>query len=299
MMATSDRYELAWKQVEAGLDRLLPVTGGFSFARRGLVRLTDNTQIFVKIGTEKNSKVWAQKEVAVYQFLKKNSYSYIPEFLSSNSDDTAFALEALTPEKGWDWSDTWTDERLAATLHAVDNLAKLKPKEEAWMTMGQLALDESRDGWAALVSSTLLKQVLIEKLRAAKCPKLAETLDIGKEAERSSHFTFRKDALVHNDVRADNCAWNSRTREVKLVDWNWTEMGDKRINSSAMLVHVQKSGFDVTHRYADRLDGDALQWMAGFWFNAAATPIWPGGPAHLRDFQLQSGISAMKLAQAI
>lgn len=152
-----------------------------------------------------------------------------------------------------------------------------------------------KDGWATLQSSDELQTRLLDKLRAAGHDELADSLDISAEVRRSSKFEFRTDTLVHYDVRADNCAWNAAKNQVKLVDWNWAQYGDPRVDSSALLTQVQKSGLDISKTQASRLDADALQWLAGFWFNAAATPIWEGGPEHLRDFQLESGATAYKL----
>jgi hypothetical protein len=39
--------------------------------------------------------------------------------------------------------------------------------------------------------------------------------------------------------------------------------------------------------------------MAGFWFEAASKPIWPGGAEKLREVQLRAGITALKLAQTL
>lgn len=287
---------VAWSEIEANLKIMTPVEGGFSHARRGLVHLPSGRQVFVKIGTEENSKKWAKKEVAVYRYLKANSFRAVPELLCTIPDETAFSLEALLSEEGWDWSDSWTAERLATTLQVMDSLATLHPKGETWVYPEEQALDEMRDGWRALAQSAELQQKLFAKLRTAGYTEIAESLDISKQARRSARFVFRTDVLVHYDVRADNCAWNAATGQVKLVDWNWAQMGDARIDAAAMLVHVQKSGFDVLPEQAARLDANALQWLAGFWFHAAASPIWPGGPAHLRDFQLRAGITAFELA---
>ncbi len=71
---------------------------------------------------------------------------------------------------------------------------------------------------------------------------------------------------------------------------NW---GD--IEKSIETLRKVDGGFSSAHRGIVTLS-DALHWMTGFWFKAAATPIWPGGPAHLRDVQLQSAITARKLA---
>lgn len=288
-----------WNQIESNLHTMTRAEGGFSQAQRGLVSLPDGQRVFVKIGTEKNSKAWATKEIAVYRYLQDHSYAAIPDFLSASSDQTAFSLEALTLEDGWDWSDTWTAERLAVTLQAMDDLAALQPKHEDWMSLGQVALDESRDGWKPLAQSAELQQAVRDKLQASGQAHLAETLDFAAQARRTADFVFRTDTLVHYDARADNCAWSPAKKQVKLVDWNWTQLGDTRVDSSAMLAHVQQTGLDVYPLYADRLDADALHWLAGFWLRAAITPIWPNGPAHLRDFQLRVGTTALELAHAI
>lgn len=290
---------VVWNDIETSLTKMTPVDGGFSQAHRGLVSLPSGEQVFVKIGTEEKSKEWAHKEIAVYRYLKAHSYSAVPELLGSNSDETSFALESLISEDGWDWTDTWTEGRLTATLKAMDELASLRPVGEDWLSFGQLALDESRDGWAALNQSPELQQILLNKLRESGFTDEAETLDFSKQSDHSSGFVFRTDTLVHYDVRADNCAWNASMNQVKLVDWNWTQYGDTRIDNAAMLTHVHKAGLDVSQTQAARLDADALQWMAGFWFKAAATPIWQGGPEHLRDFQLQAGITAFGLADKL
>lgn len=286
---------LSWELVESQLASISPVAGGFSLAKRGLVRLPGGETIFVKIGTEENSKRWAKKELAVYEYLNSESYPFIPNVLSEDPDATSFALDALLPDEGWDWSDTWTTDRLDATLEAMNVLAQLHPANKQLIDPEEPALEATRDGWKILVESQELQERLWTKLRKAGHNLIAEKMDLKRELERSSRFIFKTDTLVHYDIRADNCAWNPNTKEVKFVDWNWTQLGDTRIDTSAMLVNVQRSGFDVASTYLNRLDADALQWLAGFWLRGAATPIWEGGSESLRDFQLDAGIAAQYL----
>ena len=66
-----------------------------------------------------------------------------------------------------------------------------------------------------------------------------------------------------------------------------------------MLVHIQQSGHDILDRHSDRLDVDALNWIAGYWLAAASKPIWPGGPESLREFQLDSGLTALNIAETL
>lgn len=296
VMNHSIPQDLSWRTIEENINDITNVTGGFSPAKRGLVHLPSGGVVFIKIGVNDSTKQWAKKEVAVYRFLEKHSFPYIPKLLATNSDETAFALEALTED--WDWTDTWTNERLNKTFESMDVLASIKPKAAEEALFKQKTISEKDDGWGPLATSAKLQAALKSKLQSVGLQDLAELLDFSAMANRSAHFTFRSDVLVHNDVRSDNCAWNAKTGEVKLVDWNWTQIADLRIDTAALLVHAKKAGLDIAE-YEDRLDSDALHWIAGFWFRSAATPIWPNGPDNLRDFQLRSGITALSLADKL
>ena len=285
-----------WGDIEKSIETLMTVDGGFSSTHRGIVTLSDGTRAFVKVGVNDLTKQWARKEIEVYRFLQRHTYPFIPQLVAHNHDETSFALEALTPEDGWNWSDEWTEERLAKTLEAMDVLAAILPEGTGKDFTGGEMLNETDDGWQPLHDSQELQHTLLNKLRSVGCSDIANALDFAAEAARSAIFVFRKDTFVHFDVRADNAPWLALRQAVRLVDWNWTQLGDRRIDLAALLVHVHKAGLDVTRAAGDRLNADALHWMAGFWMKAAATPIWPGGPAHLRDVQLQSAITAWKLA---
>lgn len=296
MTTTSDDSNIAWSEIDAALHNLVKANGGFSSAHRGIVTLPGGEQVFVKVGVDDNTRKWAKKEVVAYRFLKRHNYPFIPALLSTSEDETSFALEPLSPEDGWDWSETWTKARLDKTLEAMDALAAITPGDEDKASFEQSTIDETDDGWQPLVEDVERQAMLLSKLRTAGHDELASTLDFVAMVERSSRYTFTNDALVHNDVRADNCPWHERTGTVKLVDWNWLQLGDRRIDLAAMLTHVQNAGLNLLPDYTSRLDSDALHWMAGFWFNSATKPIWPGGPEHLRERQLEAGVTALKLA---
>lgn len=288
--------EISWSEIEENSKNLREVEGGFSPAHRGIVTLLDGMQVFMKVGVNASTKEWARKEIGVYRFLQRHAYPFVPRLFAHNYEETGFALEALTPGDGWNWSDDWTEERLARTLEAMDALAAIQPDGADREYFGNEMLNETNDGWQPLYASEELQYTLLEKLQSTNCNDIASVLNFSAEAERGANFLFQRDVLVHYDVRADNSPWNASQQAVKLVDWNWTQLGDRRIDLAALLVHVHKAGLNVTRSAGDRLDADALHWMAGFWFKAAATPIWPGGPTHLRDFQLQSAVIAWRLA---
>ena len=158
-------------------------------------------------------------------------------------------------------------------------------------------LTERADGWPRLDPIKPQTIALYPKLEAVGAGDLVGAVEA--RAGQRSRFSMRLDTLIHLDVRSDNCAWRAATREVRLVDWNWLQVGDRRIDHAAFLTTVQLSGFDVTDSHSDRLDAEALTWMSGYWFEASTKPMWPGGPPILRDFQLRLAITALRLAAGL
>ncbi len=289
---------IPWDAIEASLDTLAPTSGGYTTAIRGINTLPDGQKLFVKIGHDDLTKEWAHKEILVYRFLQKHAYPSIPALVAVNDDETAFALESL--QGTWDWSDTWTTERLDETLAAMDALAAIVPDSQDQALFEKSFVSETAGGWRPLAENTEIQSILRTKLTAAGRQDLATSINFGEDAQRSSGLVLERTALVHNDVRADNCAWNKEQQAVKLIDWNWTQLGDRRIDIGALLVHVHKTGFDITS-YTHRLDKEALHWLAGLWFRAATQPLLEGSSerAALRDYQLASGITAFDLASLL
>lgn len=294
-----DGDAIAWDEIERRLGDLRKVDGGFTAAQRGLVTVSDGREVFVKIGTDDLTKRWARREINAYWFLKRAGYPFIPRLLSTNADATGFAVEALTAADGWDWSFKWTEARLGRTLEAMDALAALPVSGPDRAYFSEEIISEHDDGWRRLQASKQRRATLVKRLKMAGEAALAESLDFEAMAERSAKFVFAGDKLVHNDLRADNCPWNARRRQVKLIDWNQLQLGDRRIDLAATLVHVHKSGLGVLKHCRDRLDADALHWMAGFFFDRAARPVWAGGPEHLRRMHLESAIVAYNLWQQV
>ncbi len=291
-------HTLSWSDLESALSTLVETSGGYSTAHRGIVTLPGQQEVFVKIGSDDLTKQWAHKEVLVYRFLQKHNFPFIPALLAVNGDETAFGLEPL--QAGWNWSDTWTTERLDQTLQAMDDLASIIPGSQDMPLFEKSFISETAGGWQPLREDSELQHILRTKLAAIHRQDLADGLDFAEHDHKSASFVFERTALVHNDVRADNCAWNKELKTVKLIDWNWTQLGDRRIDVGSFLVHVHKTGFDITN-YMHRLDKQALHWLAGFWFRSATLPLLEGSSerAALRDYQLASGVTAFDLAQSL
>lgn len=282
-----------WQDIEYALHTLTAVEGGYSAATRGIITLPHKTTAFAKIGTDDNSRTWTQREVQVYQVLHEHNYAHIPQLLSYSDDHTGLAIEALSPSDGWDWSANWTPERLVKTIEAMEELAaiEVQDKNNILYTAEHC---ESDIGWLGIYESPEKQRTLQEKLREHSV-----AISVENEYERSLRFTHRADKLIHNDVRADNCAWHAERGEVRFVDWNWAEYGDFRITINELLVHVHRNGLDVTKYARDHLDIDTLHKLTGRWFLSATKPYWGGGAGDLREKQLLSGIAAWRLLKEI
>jgi hypothetical protein len=117
-------------------------------------------------------------------------------------------------------------------------------------------------------------------------------------AEVSSKFVFNNDTLVHYDIRADNCAWNPSKQKVCLIDWDWAQMGDSRIDRSSLLINVSRSGYDIT-KFKRKLDKHATQWLAGFWLASSTKDALDSDRGSLRKSQLETALVALNLLKTL
>lgn len=282
-----------WKQTERFLDNIKPVEGGFTKAKRGIIELPEG-KVFVKIGVDETTNNWIKREIQIYQILQKHKYSHCPQLVSVKDDLTAFAIEAKDKSEGWDWTNNWSPERLSRTLEAMDDFALLVPdsvEKDFFSSDNGL---ENENGWEAIVTDSNLKMIVLDRVRSLGSDTIVSL------SQLNSEYVFDKTALVHNDVRADNCAWNKSRNEVALVDWNWAQLGDRRIDVNAVLVDVAMSGLDVASFQKNRLDKNALIWLAGFWLKSASAKISASSNlSSLIDFQIRSGITALELSTKI
>lgn len=285
-----------WDEIERQLKHIQSVEGGFSRAHRGILNLDNEREIFVKMGTEETSKKWAKKEIAVYRFLQKHNYPHSPHLLSTNDAEDAFAIEAYTPSNGWDWNKNWSESRIEITIQAINDLATIKLDETERNLFSENNLSQKDNGWQQLVDYPKRQEHLFLKLKASGQENIIPQLDFLKSANISTKYHFKDDKLVHYDIRADNCAWNNNQHEVKIVDWNWAQLGDQDIDYAGLFTSIQASGFSLPKEILNQVNPAAFHWLAGFWFNSASQPIWENGPEDLRSFQLESGLTALKLS---
>lgn len=112
-------------------------------------------------------------------------------------------------------------------------------------------------------------------------------------------YKIKSNTLVHLDIRADNCPWNQKTKKLKLIDWNWSCLGDSDLEYAIIIVSAYNSGLKVPNHMLKKLNRGTLIWLAGNWLSASIEPVWEGGNISVRNLQAKSGTTAYSLSEKL
>lgn len=251
------------KDIEPYLDTIQAVEGGYTSVKRGVVTLADGAKVFVKIASADETEKWLKKEVKAYKILNQAGYPYIPKLLSSSTDNSAMAIEYMD---GASFESTWDKEKLAAIIEAQKELRKYK---DYFIDNPDFTLDSVVD--RQIKWSTILKNdnvaIINEKLKKLGAgfgvtrSQITDFQDIDKD------WSMNSDALVHQDIRADNFGYYPDKKTGKLIDWNWLCIGDESLDRTPLFVNMYMSGFDPYQIYPDTYDKKMLAYMVSFWLD--------------------------------
>ncbi len=259
--------------------------------------MDDGSRVFVKQGVDEGTSSWLKREIEVYAFLKAAGFEKVPKMLSVAEDKSAIVLEALEERQGWNWKPQWSKRRVEKTLEALDELAGLPLQVFGSNIEWQSNVED--DSRPLLIKGEPEEQKILEKLKEVGHGDIAEGFDFQAAKERWESIRFEATHLVHYDIREDNCPYNERLDEVKIVDWNWAQPGDRRLDLAGFLCSVEHSGFDVLESFRDRLDADAMFWLAGYFFRESIQEPWEGCPDDIRGIQIQLGATAYRLSEKL
>jgi aminoglycoside phosphotransferase (APT) family kinase protein len=277
-----------WEYVMKNMTELRRSDGGYSNTKKGVICL-DGVKYFIKIGLDTRNKLWVAKEIEVYRWLASVGYRHAPRFVASSPTGDGMLIDFLGGGDGWDWSSSWTPDRLKATLQAIDELQSLT---KIWKSES-VYLDEigEDDGgfWQRLVDDRTQFENLQGLISGSALINLSTMQSLARDAR---DFNLQSDCLAHYDLRSDNVGWHASSQAVGIVDWSWTQMGDSRLDKTALLIDASLSGLDVSG--FDGFDTLAARWLAGFWLGMAMRP----GLGQLRQKQLQASLRALRLSGA-
>ena len=256
------------------------VKGGWSMARRGIVRLPDDSRVFVKIGTDERTVEHANREIEIYMWLNSIGFMYAPKLISFR--EGAYAIDDLS---NFEFSDSWNSEKFNAVFKACDELNKLmvpeslKRKFKAWGSWEYLLKDESLRNKFILKIGDKFEEEMLDNLEA--------------KAIFSADFVANGSVAMHCDLRGDNIAYNGDTGSVMIIDWDCFCLFQPGSDTTELLVSAKRNGINIDPEILKtRVNKDICLFFAGYWFSQCVMPIWQGGDSVVRDHQLESGLIA-------
>ena len=298
-----------------------PVEGGFSMNRRALVGY-DDQWVFAKEVDEEllpddgaTELAWLKKEYDVTSHINHLQPGIAPDWCELLQEGRLLLLPALRPQDGWKWDVPKGQEQqyIQSVISATQALEKLQfdDADIQLMSMQPYFRDKmikSNDIEKLLQSVELREQVAI-KLRSTLsdsrdefikgCLKVAiETLN-DEFALRQLYEAAQKlkdqpdDSFSHCDVRSDNIAYNSKTRQTIIVDWNWASYAPAKFGSTEFLINMAYRGLDVSPWHKE-LNQALLATTIGFYLvRSMYPPLAPGNT--LREFQAETAAVALNL----
>jgi hypothetical protein len=243
--------------------------GGYSTADRFAVTLADGRSVFVKSSGAENLAGWLRREHEVYAGL---SGSFLPQLLGWDDDGVRPVL-AIEDLSNADWTPRWDDERVAAVLAALAELAEAMPPPGTPPVRESFA--ELFDRWriveadpgpflsVGLRDATWLDRALPEILAAV------------------DSAPVDGDRVCHLDVRSDNLCF--REGRAVLVDWNWASLANPETDVAAWLPSLRVEGGPPPWEVLSGA-GALAAWVAGVWAAVVGLPP-PATAPNVRDLQ--------------
>jgi hypothetical protein len=251
-----------WVQdIEPCLGNMQPVDGGYSLAKRGVVRLADGTKVFVKLAEGDITKKWLRKEIIAYQRLIAAGYPYIPTLLAHDASHSAMAIEYLDHAS---FENIWDKDKLDAILQTQYKLKDYKSlfEDDPDFTLESVVGLESK--WTEVLQQDNIDHINM-KFKDLDMD-IAFTFDQLSSYEKLlTGWHIADDTLVHQDIRADNFAYDPVSKTGKLVDWNWLCVGDASLDRTPLFVNMYISGFDPYVYHPEKYDRKMLAYLVSFW----------------------------------
>jgi hypothetical protein len=249
--------------------------GGYTQARRLLMRFTDGSSVFIKAATTPDTANWLQSERRVYEAMSPAAPGFLPVYYGSGEAD-GFPFLVLEDLSGAHWPPPWTDAHIravldalaevpAAVVHAPADLPRLASYIGEIPTWNEVAADPEEFLSLGLCSREWLDTHLPTLMAA------------------TAAAPFAGDDLIHLDIRSDNLCFRPDGRAV-IVDWNHACIGNSLLEVAGWLPSLHAEGGPPPEAILPDGAAEFAAWLAGYWARQAGKPAPPGAP-HLRGVQ--------------
>ena len=252
------------------VERLEPVSRGYTPAERSRVWLADGSSVFVKLAAHASVRERLRREAGVYEVV---SGDFLPRCLAfEDAEDAPLLVLEDLGEAGW--PPPWDEGRVDAVLAALADVHSLRPPlapyDRLFPDRGAGWVEVSRDPEPflslGLASGAWLERALPTLLR--------------EESAVATHG----DCLTHWDVRSDNVCFVAG--RAVLVDWDQACLSNPELDLGFWLPSLQAEGGPRPERILPDAPGIAA-WVSGFFAARAGLP----------DVRVAPRVRAVQLAQ--
>lgn len=294
------------------------VEGGYSRNRRAIIDVNDESVFAKEVDTEilPDEGVvelgWLKKDYEIINEFAKHGVTIVPEWAELHLNGHLLLLPSYKREDGWEW--TLPDDKATRTRYiqaVIDATKQLEATELPEELTEKLSLqpffrDEiaEYEGITPLFTDSELRAQLVDRYTKLQekgghlLPMNIQMVEMLLDDERLKHLkeqTVRlaelpNDCLNHCDVRSDNIAYNTRTGEVKFVDWNWASYAPAKFGATEFLLDMARRGVDVSPWYED-MSVELLAATTGYYMiRSLKPPLTPGST--LREMQAETAAVA-------
>ena len=275
--------DLALRRRLQALKRSAPVSWqrvdrGYTAAERWLVRFSDGSSAFAKVGASPLTSDFLRVEQHRYQQLCED---FMPQLLGFDADleRPILLLEDLSYA---DWPPPWRPGDVQRVVETLRQVAATRPLPEDLQSLteefGASGSDQrAGSGWGAVIRDP----------GAFLGLGLCSTEWLGRAQQRlldaQQEAVLHGDDLLHNDVRSDNlCLLPDR---VLLVDWNLAGRGNGAFDLAFAAPSLHLEGGPPPEEVVGD-DGTLAAVVSGFFAARAGLPLIADAP-RVRWIQLQ------------
>ncbi len=255
-----------------GVDRLLPVQGGYTDACRKIVKFRDGNTAFAKCATDQRTSGWLYSEISIYRQL---SGDFMADVLTWDEEEPPLLLlEDLT---GNAWPPPWTTSGVDMVL---DSLAMIHESQASVPEYHEIFTHRGWHEVAAHPEAFLSIRVASESWLTTCLPTLLEAHDRVEPEGK---------ALVHLDVRSDNICF--RAARAVLIDWNNACSGNPDLDTAFWLPSLRHEGGPPPQDILAGA-GHLAAYVTGYFASRAGLPDLPHTPLvrRLQMAQLNAGL---------
>lgn len=254
------------KQVRA----VRPAQGGYTNAQRSIITCDDGSTAFVKMASDELTAGWLRDEKRAYTLLP--TAPFVPRLLGfeEHEKEPLLVLEDLSQAL---WPKQWDEQSIAAVLQTLEALRGYRALP------GLPNIDR-----APLNSWKLVAAEPQQFLQLGLCSPTWLWRSLPSLLKAESSAVLEGNDLLHHDVRSDNLCF-VENGQVKLVDWNWSCLGNGMLDVVAWLPSLRLEGGPLPDHL---LSGEAelVACMAGYWAYRAGMPA-PSAGSRVRHIQRQ------------